>query len=130
MSECEAAECSDQLDDDSKIDCARPENSTIIADFNFFLSSFTNRVFKLHLNNKTNDEIYRLCKDLVMNTLSLHKSLLNEDSDADPVQVIEATSHFICGEFEDYSTAYKRTKGYKSDELFVPPKELSLGVKW
>lgn len=84
----------------------------------------------MHLNNKTNDEFYRLCKDLVMSALCLHKDLLKEDPNADPVEVIDATTHFICGKFEEYSTAYKRTKEYKSNELFVPPKELSLGLKW
>lgn len=130
LSECEAAESSVRMDIDNKIDCAKPENSTTIADFNLFFSSFTDRVSKLHLNNKTNDEIYGLCKDLVMKTLCLPKGLLDEDSTADPVEVIDATNHFICGKFEEYTTAYKRTKQYKSNELFVPPKELSLGLKW
>lgn len=130
MSECEAVESSDHVDDDNKIDCARSENSTIFADFNLFFSSFTNRVSKLHSNNKTNDEIYRLCKDLVKNILCLYKGLLNEDPDVDSVQVMDAATHFICGKFENYSTAYKRAKEYKSDELFVSPKELMLGVKW
>lgn len=130
MSECKAVESSVRADDDNKIDCARLGNSTTMANFNLFFSSFTNRVSKLHLNNKTNDEIYRLCKDLVKNTLCLNKGLLIEDSDADPVQVIDSTTHFIVGKLEEYSSAYKRTKEYKSDAAFVPPKELSLGVKW
>lgn len=130
LSECEAVESWVQLDNDNKIDCARPENYTTVMDFNLFFSSFTNRVCKLHLNNKTNDEIYRLCKDLAMNTLCLQKGLLKENSGADPVEVIDTTTHFICGKFEEYSTAYKRTKEYKSNELFVSPKELSLGLKW
>lgn len=73
----------------------------------------------MQLNNKTNDEIYRLCRDLVMSTNCLHKGLLKEDSGADPVEIINTTTHFICGKLEEYVTAYKRTKEYKSNELFV-----------
>lgn len=130
LSECEEAESWNQVDDDNKIDCARSNNSKSITDFNLFFSSFTNRLSKLHLNDKTNDEIYGLCKDLVMSTSCLYKELLIEDSDVDPLEVIDASAHFICSKFGEYSTAYKRKKDYNSNELFVSPKELSLGLKW
>lgn len=91
---------------------------------------FARQILDLHLSNKINNEIYRLCKDLVTNTQCLNKSLFRDGFEVDPVQVIDASNDFICSKLDEYSTTYKRTEKYKNNVQFVSPVELSLGVKW
>lgn len=129
LTECEAV-TAHLDDDDTRIDCANLVNSKATAEFNDFIASFARQISDLHLSNKINNEIYRLCKDLVKKTHHLNTSLLSDGFEVDPVQVIDASNHFVCGKLDEYSTTYKRTEQYKSNNRFVPPVELSLGVKW
>lgn len=56
--------------------------------------------------------------------------LISADENSDPTQVIDATAEFVSEKLREQSTAYRRKKQFRNNELFVSPKELTLGLKW
>lgn len=112
---------------DNEIDCY---NNKSKSDFDDFFTLMVQRITNLHLNDKTNDEIYHICADLVKQIQNSNINLLNDDRTAEPKQVFIASTEYIYGKFQTKSSAYRRQKENKKNPLFVPPVELSLGLKW
>lgn len=118
------------VNDDNEIDCYDPEKSKCLGNFNEFFTSFTHRIASLHLNDKTNNQIYELCGDLLKQTQILNKNIFTDDQNSHPSEVLGATSEFVRGKLEEQSTAYRRQILFENNELFVPCNEYTLGVKY
>lgn len=101
-----------------------------MSDFNNFLSSFTKRITSLHLNEKTNNALYQLCSDLIKHFRDFNIGLMLDDVEADPKQILSISTGFICDKLDQCSSAKQRKIKYEKNSLFVPPQELSLGLKW
>lgn len=106
------------------------EKSKHISDFDKMFSSFTHGIKSLHMNDKTNDAIYQLCTNLIKHFQEFNICLIQDDSAADPKQVLAISSEFLCEKLRKCSTALRRKKECAKNPLFVPPRELSLGLKW
>lgn len=117
---------------DNEIECSNPEKSKVFIDFNHFVDSMTKRIKNLLLNDKANNEIFKLFSELVKQSQAINSSLFADYPDAEHNQILEMSTEYVCGKLRDYSTAYsyRRQKDYEKNELFVCPKEYSLGLKW
>lgn len=127
MSECIESKEVVSTNIDNELDCY---NNKSKSDFDNFFTLLVQRVTNLHLNDKTNNEIYRVCGDLVKQIQIFNNSLLDDDPAADPKQVFNASSEYVHGKFQTKSSASRRQKECTKNPLFVPPDELSLGLKW
>lgn len=107
-----------------------PGESKFILDCNTFLGSFKSKLASLHLNEKTTNEIYKLCGELINQAHILNISLIEENPEAHPSQILSKSKDFICDKLHENSSAYRRKVKCDGNQMFVQPKELSLGVKW
>lgn len=130
LNDCEPENWSSEIDYDNIIDCGDSDKAKCIYDFDKFFGSLTQRIAKLHLNEESNNEIYKICRALIKQMQNLSTDLLTNDPNVDPRQIIDASTQFVCDKLDGYSTAYKRKKKVGSNDLFVPSEELSLGLKW
>lgn len=95
-----------------------------------FFESFNNTLSKLKLNQKQTNSIYELCTSMVKEVNKYNQFLIGSNNGFNSSQALDASTLFICKIMEEHSTVYHRTKNIKSNELYVPPKELALGVRW
>lgn len=130
LSECQKTDETTLIDVDNEIDIPMLKKSKIVSDFNTFFASFTQRLTNLRLTDKTNNALYELCGDLVKNTQIFNVGLIEDECGADPKNVLEISSEFICSKLNECSTAKRRKKKCEQSQLYVPPQELSLGLKW
>ena len=107
-------QCQVTEDVDNEIDTSIPEKSKYILDFNDSFAAFKLRIASLQLNQKTNNEIYKLCGDLVKQTQNFNAGMIEEEPDADPIHILSVSTKYLCGKFREYSTVYRRKK--KCDE--------------
>lgn len=118
------------LNVNNEIDASIPKKSKYMLEFNDFLTSMVERVSSLHLNAQVSNEIYKLFSDLVKNTQTFNSGLIEDDPDADSKQIFDIATEYICGKIDQFSSGYRRKKKCEQNPLFVPPKELALGLKW
>lgn len=115
---------------DNEIEIPIINKSQFISDFNEFFASFTQRIASLRLNDKTNNTIYSLCHELVEHTQSFNMGLIDDGDDADSKQILRISSEYILEKIDQCSTTYRRNKNREKNHQFIPPKEMSLGLKW
>lgn len=115
---------------DNEIEISIPEKSKLFLDYNDFFISFKKRISDLSINDRTKNEIYKLCIDLVKQTENFNANLIDDDPEADPKQILGISTEYICGKLDEYSSAYRRREKCRENPLYVEPKELSLGLKW
>lgn len=118
------------MDVNNEIDASIPQKSKYVSEFNDFLTSMIERMSNLHLNAQTCDGIYKLFIDLVKNTQTFNAGLFEDDPDADSKQIFGIATEYICGKIDEFSSSDRRKKKCEQNPLFVPPRELSLGLKW
>lgn len=117
-------------ENDNEIDCSEPKKCQVFSDFNHFLESMVKRVINLHLSDESNNEIFKLCSELVTQTKYINDCLFRDNPDAEYGPILDSSAEFICGKLAEHSNAHQRQKKFKESELFVAPKEYSLGLKW
>lgn len=95
-----------------------------------FLDNFNSELFALMLNQEKSNQIYKMCISLVNNMKKFSNYLINDENGLNPSQALDISSTFVSHKLTDFSTNYRRCKKNASSELYVPPQQLSLGVRW
>lgn len=95
-----------------------------------FLDGFNNELFALMLNQETTNKIHKMCIDLLNNVKQFSNHLINDENGMNSSQALDICTTFVYHKLSEYSTNYKRCKKSESSESYVPPQQLSLGVRW
>lgn len=95
-----------------------------------FLDSFNEELCGFMLSQETTNEIYKLCINLVKNLKQFNTHLINDNNGMNTAEALDMSTNVVCNKLSEYSTYYKRCKMYESSEMYVPPQQLSLGVRW
>lgn len=97
---------------------------------NHFLESFNSQICSLQLNHEQTSTIFNLCIDLVLNTQKLNRYLIDKSNGLDIENAFKLSTEFVKSKLGDCSTRYKRDKRFNSNELYVAPNELTVGLRF
>ena len=95
-----------------------------------FLNSFNSEMCNLKLNHSQITAVFKLCADLVENTHKLNQHLIDKPNGLDISNALQMSTTFITSKLKDCSTKYKREKYFSSNELYVAPSELTIGLRY
>lgn len=111
---------------------AETENSNQFCEetMNNFLELFNNKICNLMLNHKQITIISNLCIDLVQNVQFLNQYLINKPNGLDVGSSLSTCTAFVNNKLKECSTKYMRTKHFESNELYVAPNELTIGLRY
>lgn len=97
---------------------------------NNFLAHFVNEITKLRLNHNKANVVYKLAEDLVAHTKLFTAHLIEDNNGMNVMESLDASVKFICGKLSEHKSDYKRKKNLQQNELYVPPQEFGLGLRW
>lgn len=109
-----------------------PENC--YKDFDKFHTRFFKEIATMGLTEAHTNKIVNLSKSLT----EIHRSMILESLKSEDenklndkmIQTINETSHYVTKKLNEISTEPRRMAQYRKSELFVEPREVSLGLKW
>lgn len=94
------------------------------------LEALHSRLCGLKMNQTQTNAVYEICISLVKNINEFNCFLIDSANGMDPIQALQASELFICNKLNECSTRWKRKKKLQTDDLYVPPKEHSIGIRW
>lgn len=97
---------------------------------NQFLDMFNNQMCNLMLSHEKTTTIFNLCIDLVQNISKLNQSIIDKSNGLDFKNSLKLSVEFVTSKLRNFSTKYKREKKFESNELYVAPVELTMGVRF
>lgn len=108
------------------------EKSGTITEFemNHFLNDFNSEMCKFTLKQDTKNKIYKMCIELVNNVKKFTTHLINDVNGLNTSQALDFSTKFVLHKLSECSSNFKRCKKTESSETYVPPQQLSLGVRW
>lgn len=95
-----------------------------------FLESLQSRFCGLKMNQNQKNDVYQLCLDLVQHVNKFNHYLITSNNQLNPLQCLELSTLVVENKLSECATSYKRQKKLQSNDLYVAPKEISLGVRW
>lgn len=94
------------------------------------LECFHDDIARLKLNQKASNVISESSINLVSSMKQFLSHLINDDNGMNTSQALDMGTKFVCDKLSEHSSNFKRARVYESNELYVPPQQLSLGVRW
>lgn len=95
------------------------------------LDEFCMDIIGMNLSEKKTNDVFLYSEKLVRSLQKFNVRLITDDNNQmSAVQAIESSSNFFVEEIKKHNTSYKRAIRNQKKELFVCPKELSIGTRW
>lgn len=123
----------DSAKEDEPINYVNPNQSITniaTADMKSFLDSFISSVIKLNVGEGDLSVIFQQCAKLISNLKEFNLRLIEDCNGLDEKQVLEISSQFTQNSLFKIASKYRRNNIIKSNENYVPPKEVAIGTRW
>lgn len=109
---------------------ARSPTSTATGNMTQFMKSFIASILTLKITESDTTLILKQCANLVENLKVFNSSLIADNVDMHPVEVLEMCSRFVRNSIFAVNSKYKRNKEARSRKSYVASKEYAIGTRW
>lgn len=99
-------------------------------DMEEFLTSFIANINSLAVNIQTKDRIFSSYSELIRKVHELNVCLLNDNNGMNAVHASSMSTDFVCKTFKRFETKYKRDKHFETNDKYVAPEEMAMGLRW
>lgn len=94
------------------------------------VQSFHSGLSDLNLNQKQTNKVYALVENLIRKSAEFCVSSINENILDSPSHVVDQAIDLVMNRLSERNTEYKRNKEIESNEFYVAPKEMAIGLRW
>lgn len=112
-------------------DCPeKPKLSVAVGNMKEGVKSFHASISSLGLNQTQTSRVYKIVNHFARMTSDFYTTSIEENVSAPIEHVLGQATDMVCNHLDERLTAYKRHKLLNTNDFFVKPKEVAIGLRW